>query len=551
MKRVLFTVLVAATACAQNQTQPQTNQPQSGSIGGVVRDASTNLPIPDVTVSAGQKNSVTDANGHYLLNEVPPGSVRIYIVPDFRADRPGVTRNVVLGPGQDLTSVDLLIRPLGEISGKVVDQNHEPVPGVTVSLVARQYWLGALRYNFVGLATTDDQGNYVLQRVEPGRAYLVVAHKRDIKLEPISSSPVNPKLRRPAWVPTYFPGTPSLDGAQPLTLTPGERRQGIDIQVLRSSSFCLEGMVQSPLGGGRVQFQISEPQPSYGTTGDSGTYGGLPGGNPADDGKIRICNLHPGEYQLEVFTEPKGLDGPAFYGTMPVVVTDQDLDRIAAAPLPRVPLTAEVVWDGTPPNTSPDKTSLTRLNINVESLTRTERIGDRIPIPGSVALKDMAIDDYHVEVLGGIPTGAYVKDITYGDRSVLHQPLRGGTASGQAPLRVVLAAGGGRISAAAMDKDGNPVPDTAVVAFPESAKSEVALADVMVTGRTDQNGTWSSGVLAPGKYEVIAPGLPPGVAVDRSPETLGKLLRARSKAQEVDLAASASAQVTLTPTPLD
>jgi hypothetical protein len=74
---------------------------------------------------------------------------------------------------------------------------------------------------------------------------------------------------------------------------------------------------------------------------------------------------------------------------------------------------------------------------------------------------------------------------------------------------------------------------------------------VMVTGRTDQNGTWSSAVLAPGKYEVIAPGLPSGVAVDRSPETLGKLLRARSKAQEVDLAASASAQVTLTPTPLD
>jgi hypothetical protein len=549
--RVLLAAGLVARVWAQNappQNQSQNNsQPQTGSVSGIVRDASTNLPIPDVTVGVGQKDSVTDANGHYALHEIRPGPIRVYVVPDFRADRPGVSRNLILGPGQDLTSVDILIRPLGEISGKVVDQNNEPAPDLTVSLVARQYWLGALRYNFVGLATTDDEGNYVLQRVEPGRAYLVMVHKRDLKLEPVSSSPANPKLRRPAWVPTYFPGTPSVDGAQSLTLTPGERRQGINIQMLRGSSYCIEGIVQAPLGGGPVKFQISEQQPTYGTTGDAGTYGGLPGGNSGDDGKMRICNLHPGEYRLEVSTEAKDFDGPPFYGTMPLFITDQDLDGIVAAPMPRIPVTVEVVWDGDPPKIQPT----TRLNVNVTALTRTEMIGDRIPIPGSVALKDLAIDDYHVEVLGGIPTGVYVKDITYGDKSVLHQPLRPGTASGQATLRMIVAANGGRISAMATDKDGNPVPDAAVVAFPEGARSDVVLADAMLTGRADQNGTWSSAVLAPGKYEVIALNLPPGVSVDRSPESLAKLLRARGKAQEIDLAPSATAQITIVPITLD
>jgi hypothetical protein len=116
---------------------------------------------------------------------------------------------------------------------------------------------------------------------------------------------------------------------------------------------------------------------------------------------------------------------------------------------------------------------------------------------------------------------------------------------------VILAPDGGRITATVTDKDGNPIPDAAVVAFPETARTEVLLADLFIAGRTDQNGSWTSASVAPGKYEVLALDLPSGVNVDRSPESLAKLLRARGKAQEIDLAGRATVKVTLLLTPLE
>ena len=66
----------------------------------------------------------------------------------------------------------------GRISGRVLDQNKEPVVGVSVSLVAREYSYGALRLVFGGQGGTDDQGEYVIERVQPGRAYALMAQKR-------------------------------------------------------------------------------------------------------------------------------------------------------------------------------------------------------------------------------------------------------------------------------------------------------------------------------------------------------------------------------------
>lgn len=548
MRCACVALFLAGCAFAQNQP-PAGNQSPSqatGSISGTVRDASTNLPIPDVYVSVRQRDAVTDTNGHYALSEIAPGRANLFIQPDFRKNLPGVSRAVNVSPGQDLTGVDLLIRPYGTITGKVVDQNGEPVPGASISLVARQIWLGAMRYNRTRGANTDDQGHYVLEGVEPGRAFLVLVNKRDYKLDPISPSPLNPKLRRQAWVPTFYPGTSSIDGAQTLTVAPGERKEGIDFQILRSPSYCAEGVVQAPLSGGRVRFSISESQPTYGTTGDGGTYGQLPEGNLEADGKFRICNLHSGQYRLQVQTEDRGADGPAFYSSTTLLITNEDLERISAAPAPRIPVAAEVVWDGAPPN-GPARA----LQVSVDSLTRTEYLGGPVSIPGRFSLKDAALDDYVVRVNGPMPEGAYIQDITYGSESVLRKPLRPGTASGDPTLKIILAPNGGKITTKATDKDGNPIPDTLMVAYPESAATEILLADLFVTGRADQNGSWISAPLAPGKYEVLALDLPPGAGVDRSPESLAKLLRARGKAQEIEVGAGASAQATLALTPFD
>ena len=529
--------LLVGTALAQTPA-PAPAKPQPGSVSGVVRDVSTGLPIPDVVVSARGKDVRTDTSGHYALHDLAPGALRISVEGAPAVNRPPAFRRVILNPGQDLSSIDLTVRPYGEISGKVVDQNKEPVPGMGVTLVVRQYLLGTLRTNFAAHAMTDDQGNYKIRNAEPGRAYRVLVRREDLRLDAISESPENPKLRRPAWIPTYYPGVPAIEAAQALVLAPGERREGIDIQIIRSPSYCVTGTAIGPAGGGTVHFQIAETEPSFGDFGSGSLYGGTPSGVVKEDSKIRICNLHPGPYQLTAYSDPKeNANVPSFFGTMPILVTDRDLTQVSVAATPRVPMTAEAVWDGAPPDTAPSAP----LTFFIRPVARTELLDFRIAIPGSAPLKDLAMDDYTIQVVGGIPPRAYVKDVIYGNASVLHAPLRPGTAPGQTAVRIVLSQDGGSVSATVADKDGKPVAETPVLVFPDDARPGMALADAMRTGTTDQNGSWTSDILAPGKYLAM---IPEGV-VDRSPESMDRLMGARGKAQKLEIRTGAVAQVTL------
>ena len=51
----------------------------------------------------------------------------------------------MVGPGQTVTS-DFALPLRGTISGRVLDENDEPVPGIEVALIAREYGAGAIRY---------------------------------------------------------------------------------------------------------------------------------------------------------------------------------------------------------------------------------------------------------------------------------------------------------------------------------------------------------------------------------------------------------------------
>jgi hypothetical protein len=97
-------LLFALASAAFAQAPPSQNPPpQGGSVSGTVRDEATGLPIPDLPISAGPKNTATDANGHYTLGDLAPGVVRINIAPSFQTNRPGVNKQVNLNSGQDLT----------------------------------------------------------------------------------------------------------------------------------------------------------------------------------------------------------------------------------------------------------------------------------------------------------------------------------------------------------------------------------------------------------------------------------------------------------------
>jgi hypothetical protein len=549
-KMLVFFWACAGLAYAQEPAKP----PALGSISGVVREIDTGAPIAEVTVSVGVNvdpspgRTTTDAEGRYVLRDMPPGRYELLVRLSGTAG--SMTRIVNLGAGQELSGIDFRIPLRGTIFGRVLDENNEPVPGITVFLICRAYYLGSVRDVYWGQAQTDDRGQYVIRGVQTGRAFLLMAEKRFTTISAVSRVPADRKLRKRAYARTFYPNSPSIDGAAPVVLRSGEHREGVDIEILRTPSYCIDGVLTAQGAPASMQFSVEPVQPSSGVTGKEGGGGAAPtSGTTGTDGKIRVCDLSPGEYRLTAYPAFQPGAFPDAFGTAVVTVINEDMHNIRLPTLPRMSVPGEVAWDGTPPTTPVRFKTWVYLSSLNRGRLGAESTDLQASIPGEFSFPGLLMGDYAVGFspdVWGAPAGFYVKDATYAGFTIRNSPLRLGTALGDASLRIVLARDGGTISAHVTDRDGNPV-NAYVMMLPATATSEAALADMLLSGQTDQAGTYTSDMLAPGKYYVLATETP----IDQSPECIAKLWRVRIKSKEVDLSPGGAVRVELQVTGID
>jgi hypothetical protein len=547
---LIFGALIVGDLAAQTAVT-------NASVSGVVKDKTTGKPLGNYAVSTmvnvtwvgetvlQNKNSkdlsvTTDSSGRYTLTDLPPGSYRI------DAGSPqhfgiSVTRHVVVN-GSDVENIDFQILLPATIAGKVIDENKEPVSGVLVRLVKREYYLGSpgYYYGFVN-ATTNDLGEFIISGIEPGRPYLVMAEKVERGLPAHSAVPLDPKLRKRTPVRTFYPNSPAPEGAEAVILQPGEKRESVDIEMKKSPSYCVEGTVAGPMGTGKLRFGIEATQPSNGMSSTGGTFGMAPGGVTAADGKFRICDLYPAVYRLSV---QDGDDNPPTpsYGQMEIAIGDRDLQGVTLTAVPGKPLPGEVAWDGEPPA----RPVANRVSVSLVPLYRStfsaERTFVRADVPGPFTIDSVFPDEYGVRALFNVP-GMYVKDVTFSGRSVMSAPLRPAAAMSGSGLRVVIAHDGATLSVQVTGKDGNPGIDLHVLVIPAEVRSEGELAARLVQGKTNQLGQYATQTLPPGKYYVVAA----DELLDPTPESIGRLWKSRTRFQEVDLPPAGAAQVKLEP----
>jgi len=539
--------LLLAVCTLQAQNLP------NASVSGVVRDAVTGRPLAKYNVSTyvnatwgnnalytspttKQVNSVSDEQGHYKLSDLPAGTYRIQAA---SAESFGVSMTKVVNvSGQDIEGIDFRFKVEGSITGRIVDEYKEPVPGMTVYLISPEYYGGELGYFIKNQTRTDDRGQYKLARVLPEHTYVVMAEQRPQRMPPHSTVPLDPKLRRRVAMRTFYPNATSKESAALVSVRPGERREGVDIEVKRSLNYCLDAQLSGPMGAGEFNFRVEGAQPSAGMSSNGGMSGGAPQGSTGPDGKLRVCDLAPGIYRLGATEKTPNLNQNSFRTTALVTIVDQDVQLklgLTSGPV----LTGEVMWDGEPP-AEPVKG---RANIVLTPLLRPgelgERPGDRSEIPGTFSLKDMTTGEYAVRVMMNIP-GLYVKDIRYAGHSIMYQPLRAGDTTGTA-MQVAIARDGATISARVTNKDGAPVPDVSVLIIPSDVSSPAILQAAMATGQTDQTGVYTSHLLAPGKYYVVAT----ESLINSTPECIDRIWRDRTMYKETTVAPNGTAQVSL------
>jgi hypothetical protein len=108
--------------------------------------------------------TVTDGNGNYVLNGVPPGDYTAEI--DAPEGYSGATTRPVTVASSDVNGVDFDLTRPGTIAGQVTDASTgDPVAGATVTVDGPD---GPVT------ATTDDAGTYIVEDLPPGDYIITV-----------------------------------------------------------------------------------------------------------------------------------------------------------------------------------------------------------------------------------------------------------------------------------------------------------------------------------------------------------------------------------------
>ena len=348
----LFSVLLLAAfapgmspgqQAGQTQAGPGAEAPKAARIEGVVISLAGG-PVPRATVrltgqltvvngatSPGSAYSATtDDSGKFAIENIDPG--RSY---QLVAQRTGFVNGrygarsatspatpLVLEAGTSLKGISITMAPQGVISGKITDATGDPVQSVLVALMRRSYQRGVRQLVTMNTASSNDQGEYRIPGLPPGRYYLM-ANARNLDLNSVSVSQSNTTS-----IPTYYPNGTEPQGAAPLDIAVGQELRNVDIRLRQGKAFAIRGKVVGA-GGAPVSGAILLALPKTSTNDAIAVLSLRSQTNTRPDGSFEMRGLTPGLYTIQAVSTQTGTTRGL--GRIEVNVADADLTNVVLA----------------------------------------------------------------------------------------------------------------------------------------------------------------------------------------------------------------------------
>src|ERR1035438_6508275 len=181
---------------------------------------------------------------------IAPGKYRLaaerngFIATQYGSRGPGKAGTLLtLEAGQKSSDLNMRLTPHGVITGRVLDEEGEPVSSANVQVMRQQYMQGRKQMARANGASSNDLGEYRVFGLAPGRYYVSVETRPNQMMTQTEDE----------YVTTYFPRTADAAAAAPIDVAPGAQLRNIDIALVKMHTVTVSGRVASevapPVGG--------------------------------------------------------------------------------------------------------------------------------------------------------------------------------------------------------------------------------------------------------------------------------------------------------------
>jgi protocatechuate 3,4-dioxygenase beta subunit len=506
---------------AQSKDAPP---PPAGRIMGRVVAADNGRPVKRARVFAsaaelpGGRGMLTDDSGVFDLTELPAGRYTLtvsksgFVALSYGQRRPlQAGTPLQLADGQQMKGIQFQLPRGSVISGHVLDEDGDAMPGVMVRVMRYQYLQGEKRLTPAGNGQTDDKGLYRVWGLMPGEYYVnAIARGGGFGGPggpggfagggrggrgggPGGGAGGAPDPEQVNYAPTYYPGVPSISEAKPITV--GLSQEVLDIsfgmQLVRVSR--ISGVVSNPDGTPVTSGNINLMADAGGARANA--MGMNLGGRIQWDGAFTINNVAPGRYILRARGDDS--ETPQF-AAQPISVNGADLSGVTVVLSPGATISGSVSFlpGGSP---APD---YTQFRITAPSTDQSDfgpQSNARVDKDGHFAISGVSAGTHLIRPSNGSRSWL-LQSVTIGGRDVTDTPFQVRSGENLANVTLVFTDKQSEINGTLTTDNGTPVPEFTVLAFPADATLWRPQSRHIMTARPDQTGQYRIRGLPPGEY---------------------------------------------------
>ncbi len=467
---------------------------RTGTIRGRVLAAADGSPIRKARVSLSATDDdgdpvLTDEDGRFEFSALAAGHYSItaakagYATTAFGARR-FLDRSipVVLAPGGLAERIDVRLPKGAAITGRIVDDQGDPLLGINVTAGRVLGANGRLRLASAASTQTDDLGEYRLGGLLAGRYVVRVSSGSSggsgMFLVDAATEGGSP------WPETYYPGTASLAQAQAVPVRVGEELSAIDVMLAPARVPTLTIGVTDPLG-----------QPAGGnfTLVSTSGYGALNRSGRVEDG-YGWAYVARGEWMLLV-------RGPQGIALTPVSADSDDLSiNLVTKPPGRI--SGRMVFEGS---------SRTRAaGITLEAIPQDESLASvgvmrataTVNRDDTFTMSDL-IGTRRFRLRGG-PGGVRLKSLTLKGQNLLDGPVTFAGGEHWTGVTAVVTDTYPELRGTVVDREHATVTDYSVLVFPDDRSRWADPSRWLRWVRADQHGTFAIDDLPSGRYFAAA-----------------------------------------------